>query len=142
MNKKWLVFPLVFAIAGIAIWVYSQPESKLPEGFAVSNGRLELKRIDVATLYAGRVERMLVDEGDEVVEGQVLSELSSAQSRSRLAAAQAVEQQAQKAVIRADAEIDSRRQQQHLAQLEFDNARQMRRENLISSTELKQRSRH
>lgn len=139
MNKKFLTFFLILLIAGAMIWSYLQPESKLPAGFAVSNGRLELKRIDVATLYAGRVEKMLVDEGDEVEVGQILSELSSAQSRSRLAGAQAVEKQAQKAVLRAEAEVNNQRHQQRLAQLEFDNARQMKRENLISATELKQR---
>lgn len=139
MNKKFLTFFLILLIIGAMVWPHLQSESKLPAGFAVSNGRLELKRIDVATLYAGRVEKMLVDEGDEVEAGQILSELSSAQSRSRLAGAQAVEKQAQKAVERAEAEVNNQRHQQRLAQLEFDNARQMRRENLISATELKQR---
>ena len=96
--RKWLILLLAAAAIGATVWFSLQPKNEFPAGFAVSNGRLELKRIDVATLYPGKVKRMLVDEGDEVAEGQVLSELSSDQSRSRLTAAQAVEQQAKKAL--------------------------------------------
>ena len=84
MKKIWIV-PVAAALAAGG-WYYWQQhhQSGLPEGFAQSNGRLELKRFDVASLYAGRVKAMLVDEGSRVEEGDVLAELSSDTSVTRV----------------------------------------------------------
>ena len=144
----------VLLAAGGGWWLYQQQESTaLPDFVFHSNGRLELNRLDVASLYPGRVERVLVAEGDAVKANEVLVELSSAQSSGQLAAAQAATlraaelvqraragvTQAQQAVARADAEIAAYRQQQKVAKLELDNAKQMRREDLVSASELAKR---
>ena len=134
--KKWLGLVLVLLGAGGA-YVYQKEHSRtLPEHIVQSNGRLELQRLDVASLYAGRVKAVLVDEGSEVQEGDVLAELSSDTSSSQLMAAQASEQQAKEvvqraqaaakqareAVARAEAQIAAQQQQQKVAQMEWDNA--------------------
>ena len=83
--KKWL-FLLIFAAAAGGGWYYWQQQeaaAALPPGLLTSNGCLELERFDVASLYPGRVERMLVEEGDMVAQDAVLAELSSAQALSR-----------------------------------------------------------
>ena len=152
--RKVLLAVLLAAAAGGGWWLYQQQESTaLPDFVFHSNGRLELNRLDVASLYPGRVERVLVAEGDAVKVNEVLVELSSAQSSGQLAAAQAATlraaelvqraragvTQAQQAVARADAEIAAYRQQQKVAKLELDNAKQMRREDLVSASELAKR---
>lgn len=152
--RKVLLAVLLAAAAGGGWWLYQQQESTaLPDFVFHSNGRLELNRLDVASLYPGRVERVLVAEGDAVKANEVLVELSSAQSSGQLAAAQAATlraaelvqraragvTQAQQAVARADAEIAAYRQQQKVAKLELDNAKQMRREDLVSASELAKR---
>ena len=152
--RKVLLAVLIAAAAGGGWWLYQQQESTaLPDFVFHSNGRLELNRLDVASLYPGRVERVLVAEGDAVKANEVLVELSSAQSSGQLAAAQAATlraaelvqraragvTQAQQAVARADAEIAAYRQQQKVAKLELDNAKQMRREDLVSASELAKR---
>ena len=152
--RKVLLAVLLAAAAGGGWWLYQQQESTaLPDFVFHSNGRLELNRLDVASLYPGRVERVLVAEGDAVKANEVLVELSSAQSSGQLAAAQAATlraaelvqraragvTQAQQAVARADAEIAADRQQQKVAKLELDNAKQMRREDLVSASELAKR---
>ena len=152
--RKVLLAVLLAAAAGGGWWLYQQQESTaLPDFVFHSNGRLELNRLDVASLYPGRVERVLVAEGDTVKANEVLVELSSAQSSGQLAAAQAATlraaelvqraragvTQAQQAVARADAEIAAYRQQQKVAKLELDNAKQMRREDLVSASELAKR---
>ena len=146
--RKVLLIVLLAAAAGGGWWLYQQQEATaLPDFVFHSNGRLELNRLDVASLYPGRVERVLVAEGDAVKANEVLVELSSAQSSGQLAAAQAATlraaelvqraragvTQAQQAVARADAEIAAYRQQQKVAKLELDNAKQMRREDLVSA---------
>lgn len=152
--RKVLLAVLIAAAAGGGWWLYQQQESTaLPDFVFHSNGRLELNRLDVASLYPGRVERVLVAEGDAVKANEVLVDLSSAQSSGQLAAAQAATlraaelvqraragvTQAQQAVARADAEIAAYRQQQKVAKLELDNAKQMRREDLVSASELAKR---
>ena len=152
--RKVLLAVLLAAATGGGWWLYQQQESTaLPDFVFHSNGRLELNRLDVASLYPGRVERVLVAEGDAVKANEVLVELSSAQSSGQLAAAQAATlraaelvqraragvTQAQQAVARADAEIAAYRQQQKVAKLELDNAKQMRREDLVSASELAKR---
>lgn len=67
------------------------------------NGRLELNRIDVASLYSGRVKAVLVEEGADVKEGDILAELSSETSNSRLEEARAAELRQEEAVGRAKA---------------------------------------
>ena len=152
--RKVLLAVLLAAAAGGGWWLYQQQESTaLPDFVFHSNGRLELNRLDVASLYPGRVDRVLVAEGDAVKANEVLVELSSAQSSGQLAAAQAATlraaelvqraragvTQAQQAIARADAEIAAYRQQQKVAKLELDNAKQMRREDLVSASELAKR---
>ena len=152
--RKVLLAVLLAAAAGGGWWAYHRQEAAaLPDFVVHSNGRLELNRLDVASLYPGRVERVRVAEGDAVKPGDVLVELSSAQSSGQLAAAQAATlraselvqraragvQQAQQAVARADAEIAAYKQQQKVAKLELDNAKQMRREDLVSASELAKR---
>lgn len=133
------VLILVVLVAG-GWYVYQQQNrSNLPAGFTASNGRLELNRLDVASLYAGRVKAVLVDEGSNVQEGDVLAELASESASSQLDAAKAQKQRAQEAVARADAEIKVYEQQRKVAGLELDNAQKLKRDGLVSDTEVAKR---
>lgn len=154
MKKLWILIPLIaVAVIGFFFWQQYQSETELPEGIISSNGRLELERFDIASLYPGRVEQILVEEGEDIAQDQVLAKLSSTQSESQLMAAQAAEQRAnqlvsqaqagrqqgEQAVARAQAEVAARLEQQKVAKMELDNARQMHRENLVSTSELNKR---
>lgn len=61
----------------------------LPEGFAKTNGRIEATEIDISPKYAGRLESVNVDEGDEVKAGQVIARISSPEYEAQLRTAQA-----------------------------------------------------
>ena len=152
--RKLAYLLLVVALAAGGWWAWRQQEAAaLPDYIAASNGRLEMNRIDVATLYPGRIKAVHVNEGDEVAKDAVLVELASDQSAGQLAAARAATEgaedtvqraqagikQAKQTVARAEAEIAAYRQQQKVTKLELDNARQMRRDNLISASEYSKR---
>lgn len=142
MQKKWLLGGVMVAILlaiGVAVLVNVNSTPEMPEGFAGGNGRMELQRMDVATLYAGRVVDMKVDEGDVVKADDVVAELSSDQSTSKLSAARAEKQRAQEAVARAEAEIAAQQQLQKVAQMELDNTRQLKSQALVSASELQRR---
>lgn len=140
MKKLLPAVLLLAALAGGGWYVYQQRhQSGLPAGFTQSNGRLELNRFDVASLYPGRVQKMRVDEGSEVKAGDVLAELSSETSTSRVEAAKAQKQRAEESTARADAEIKAYEQRLKVAQLDLDNALQMRRDELVSDSEVSKR---
>lgn len=152
--KKIITIAIVAALAagGGYYWIQQQ-NSRLPENIVQSNGRLELNRIDVASLYAGRVAKINVDEGDTVKSGDILAELSSETSSSRLEEAQAAELRQQEAVTRAQAaqaqtkqsvtraqaNVESALQQQRVAKLEWDNARKLLADQLVSPSEVTKR---
>ncbi|STZ75689.1 HlyD family secretion protein [Bergeriella denitrificans] len=152
--KKIIFLAVVTALAVGGGWYYrQQQQGKLPAGIAQSNGRLELNRIDVASLYAGRVKAVLAEEGADVKAGDVLVELSNETSESRLAEAQAAavrqreavsraqaaQAQTKQSVARAQANVDAARQQQRVAKLEWDNARRLLADRLVSQSEVTKR---
>ncbi|MDK4681332.1 HlyD family efflux transporter periplasmic adaptor subunit [Kingella negevensis] len=160
---KKLILPIIIlaALGGGGFYAYQRSHtSTLPANIAQSNGRLELNRFDVASLYAGRVKAMNVDEGSEVKAGDVLAELSSDTTTSRVEEAQAGElaaretvqraqagvkqaqaavRQAQEAAARADAQIAAQLHQQKLAQMELNHASQLQSEELVSDAETQRR---
>lgn len=135
---KWIVIIIVIAALGFVAYWFNR-EEPLPEGFISANGRLELNRLDIASLYSGRVQEIKVREGDEVKMSQTLVVLSSEQSTSQLASAFAAKQRLEEAVNRAEAETAAREQQLKLAQMELNNALSLRRDNLISQVEVNRR---
>lgn len=75
-NISKLILPVVIVLIGAGIYFYytnSQTESESMEGFTGGNGRIEAREIDIAAKMAGKIERVLVDEGDYVEEGQLLA---------------------------------------------------------------------
>lgn len=57
---------------------------ELPEGLIQANGRIEGDRISVASKFPGRVQEILVWEGDTVEAGQVMVRLDDTQTRARV----------------------------------------------------------
>ncbi|MFV2029505.1 HlyD family secretion protein [Neisseria sp. S1] len=138
--KKMFVVLVLAVLVLVGLYAYQQRNhNELPEGFSASNGRLELNRLDVASLYAGRIQMVPVDEGSYVKEGDILAELASESASSQLDAAKAQKQRAQEAVARADAEIQAYEQQRKVAGLELDNAQKLKRDGLVSDTEVAKR---
>lgn len=79
-TKTWLLRIATTAlIAGVVffVWRSLQPEN-LPNGFAAGNGRVEAVEIDVATKTSGRVQDIMVKEGDFVSKGQLLARMDTA----------------------------------------------------------------
>lgn len=140
MKLKYFVLGVAaIGAAAVAVWQNQRLQADELTGVVAMNGRLELNRLDVATLYAGRVEEVLVQEGEQVQPHQNLARLSSSQSESQVAAAQAQKQRTEENVARALAEIEAQQQQANVAKLELDNAVKLRRENLVSASEVERR---
>ncbi|MGF6148880.1 putative efflux pump membrane fusion protein [Kingella potus] len=148
----WLLLAAASAAGGF-FYYRAHEAGSLPAGIASSNGRLELNRIDVASLYPGRVKTVNVEEGADVAAGDILAELSSDTSSSRLEEAQAAElrqresvrraqaagEQMRRTVARAQANVEAARQQRKVAKMEWDNARKMLSDHLVSQAEAERR---
>lgn len=134
--KKLILTLIVLGLVGVGVWQNFALQKADYQGIAQVNGRLNLTRLDIATLYAGRVQEILVKEGDTVQKGQVLVRLDDTQVNAKEQQIQAHQQQAREAVQRVRAEQDAVQKQLELAQLELDNAHKLYKDKLISSTEL------
>ena len=80
----------LFAAGGAVAWyAWDQNTAGLPTGFATGNGRIEAEQIDIATRTPGRVDRILVNEGDLIEAGQLLAVMDTRELEAQLARAQA-----------------------------------------------------
>ena len=114
-SRKWIVLTLLALAAGAGgfAWWKLRP-APLPPGFAMSNGRIEATQIDIATKLAGRVQDVLVNEGDFVESGQVVARMDTQVLDAELRQAQAQVSQARNAMATAQAVVDSARERADL----------------------------
>lgn len=94
--SRWLLkaaAALTVVVVLYGVWLFVQPKG-LPAGLASGNGRIEAVEIDIATKTAGRVEDILVDEGDFVTAGQVLARMDTDVLQAQAKQAEAQKQQA------------------------------------------------
>jgi len=88
--KKIIYFILILIVALGAKFAYdyiNKPSAL--EGFAFGNGRIETTQVDISTKLPGRVESVLVNEGDMVKKGDVLARLDSNELNAKLSQAKA-----------------------------------------------------
>lgn len=112
--------------------------SDVPPGFARGTGRLEAEEIHVATKLPGRVAEVLVDEGDLVDEGQVLAQMVAATLEAELAEAHARVEEAKEHRKMAMAALAQRESECALAEKEFDRARGLHEQAVVSEARVDQ----
>ncbi|MDF1486122.1 HlyD family efflux transporter periplasmic adaptor subunit [Ramlibacter sp. H39-3-26] len=105
----------VLAAAGYYAWAQLRPTGP-GAGFASGNGRIEATEIDVATKFAGRVDDILVNEGDFVKAGQPLARMQIQTLEAQRDEARAQRQQALNAAASADAQVTVRESDKMAAQ--------------------------
>lgn len=111
----WRLRPLLIAgaavlcvgIVGYFLWSSFRTSGPGP-GFVSGNGRIEATEIDIATKLAGRVQTMMVDEGDRVVAGQPLAQMQVDVLDAQRDEAKAQYRQAITAVASAEAQVAAR----------------------------------
>jgi HlyD family secretion protein len=90
---------------GAAVYAKWRQSAALPEGLLQANGRIEGDHVSIASKFAGRVERLLVREGDSVTPGQTLVVLDDTQTGARVEQARAQLTQAEARVAQGDASV-------------------------------------
>jgi HlyD family secretion protein len=110
IRQRWPLLVLLMAAAlGGAAYAWKSLRAQGPgEGFVSGNGRIEATEIDVATKLGGRVQEILVDEGDFVTAGQVLAHMQVQTLEAQRDEARARQQQSLTTVASAAAQVSVR----------------------------------
>lgn len=106
---------LFVGIAAYLIWQMTA-DTGLPEGIAGGNGRLEAVEIDISAKTAGRLEDVLVREGDFVRAGQPLARMDIAQLVARKREAEAQLRRAEIAIQTAGSLVAQRQAERSAAE--------------------------
>ncbi|MCL2457424.1 MAG: efflux RND transporter periplasmic adaptor subunit [Desulfobulbus sp.] len=110
MNKLFLPALILILVAAVGWYGWQATHSQGPgQGFASGNGRIEATEVDVATKLAGRVEEILVSEGDFVTVGQPLARMQIQVLQAQREEAKAQQRQAVNVVAAAEAQVAMRR---------------------------------
>lgn len=121
-----------------ATWSVMRPDGAGPR-VVKGNGRLDVQRIEIATKFAGQVLTVPVQEGDTVKAGDMIAQMDPADYQAQLQGVQAMRQRATQAMARAQGEVNVQRIKTNVAQMELDNALEMRKQVLVSESEVKKR---
>ena len=116
-KSRFFVYSLILVaviVAGIFWW--KSQASTLPSGFAQSNGRIEATEIDISTKSPGRIDSILVQEGDFVKAGEVLANMDTRTLKEQLHEVQAQLNQAKSSVVTAQSALSQRKSEQLAAQ--------------------------
>ena len=139
--KTWVILIVVAAAAGVGGYLYWQQQlaSRLPDGLASGNGRIEADQVDVSTKVAGRVENISVKEGDMVEVGQVVARIDTAELDAQLLKAQADVAQAESTVAEAQTVIVQRESELKLAMENLERTSKLAAKGYDTTEKLQQR---
>jgi HlyD family secretion protein len=129
----WAVAVLAIGGGAAAWWILSKPD--LPPGFAGGNGRLEATEIYVATKYAGRVNEVLVKEGDTVEGGQIVARMDTSALDAQLRQAEADITAAEDARDVALAQVQVKKADHEFAKQQYDRSKELVTQGAVSEQE-------
>lgn len=128
---------IVLAAAAAGGYVYwLDVRDRIPAGFARSNGRVEIERVDIAAKFPGRLSEVTVNEGSDVLRGQVLARFDMTEIVAQLAAAKASVHRSHQSVASAEAGVAMREAERNLAQIELDRVIRLVRTSAAPQAEL------
>ena len=102
--RRALVALLIVATVAFLLWRYHGKDDP-NHGLASGNGRIEAAEIDIAAKNGGRVERILVREGDFVTTGQLVARMETEALQAQLRQAEAQLQEAESRVATARSQV-------------------------------------
>ncbi|WP_249976288.1 HlyD family secretion protein [Vreelandella olivaria] len=148
-GKKSLIWVAIAALA-LAVVGYILWQSLAPQGYgsaiASGNGRLEATEIDIATKQAGRIEEILVEEGEFVEAGQLVARMNTntlqaelrqveaelQRSQNALQTARANVAQSESYLAAAEATVHQRQAEQNAARQRYERSNSLLQRNVIS----------
>jgi len=143
MNKKLIAVVLVvIAVVIIGFWVWKYNNKNQKDNVLTLYGNVDIRQVSLAFEQSGRIEKLLVQEGDKVKAGQVLAALNTNALHIQAKQAQAQLKAQQEVIVKQDVgarpeEITQAKAQLASAQAELDktNKNLQRLQILVSSTD-------
>lgn len=108
MKKRILLWGVIVVAVCGAFWLYNAIVNRKPydtEKFVMGNGRIEATEVTISAKLAGRIEKIYIEEGDLVTNGQKLVEMQTDELRADLLKAKASLAEAEAKVKEAEATI-------------------------------------
>ena len=143
MNKKVIAVVLVvIAMIIIGFWAWKYNNKNQKDNVLTLYGNIDIRQVSLAFEQSGRIEKLLVQEGDKVKAGQVLATINTNALHIQAKQAQAQLKAQQEAIVKQDVgarpeEISQAKAQLASAQAELDKANKnlQRLQILVSSTD-------
>lgn len=143
MNKKLIAVVLVvIAVVIIGFWVWKYNNKNQKDNVLTLYGNVDIRQVSLAFEQSGRIEKLLVQEGDKVKAGQVLAALNTNALQIQAKQAQAQLKAQQEVIVKQDVgarpeEITQAKAQLASAQADLDktNKNLQRLQILVSSTD-------
>ncbi len=118
-HSRIYVLPLLLLLLlAAAIGYWKSAQDRLPDGIYMSNGRLEATEVHIASKYPGRLAQVLVREGDQVRQGQLLAVMDSRTLAAQHSQAEAEVMRATENLAVLEANVQLRRSELRLAEQE------------------------
>lgn len=143
-KRKWMLYGplLVVTLVGIGLaWQNLQPPA-LPDGIASGNGRIEATEYDIATKQPGRVDSVLVSEGEMVAAGQMLANMDTENLSAQLREAEARLREAREGRHYAEAIVAQRQSELKYAEAVLTRSLKLVKQGHVSREQLDQDRTH
>ncbi|SEC67818.1 HlyD family secretion protein [Pseudomonas saponiphila] len=121
---------LLLAAGGFGYWKSLQ--DRLPEGLSMGNGRLEATEVQIASKIPGRLAEVRVNEGDKVLQGQLLARMDTRTLEAQRNQAEAEVLRARENLSAAEANVQLRQSEQLLANQELKRSQELFRRGFAS----------
>lgn len=121
---------LLLAAGGFGYWKSLQ--DRLPEGLSMGNGRLEATEVQIASKIPGRLAEVRVNEGDKVLQGQLLARMDTRTLEAQRSQAEAEVLRARENLSAAEANVQLRQSELLLANQELKRSQELFRRGFAS----------
>ncbi|MEQ1079235.1 HlyD family efflux transporter periplasmic adaptor subunit [Acinetobacter seifertii] len=101
MNKKVIaIVVVIIALVIISLWVWKYNNKNQKDNDLTLDGNVDIRQVSLAFEQSGRIEKLLVQEGDKVKAGQVLATLNTNSLEIQAKQAQAQLKAQQEAIVK------------------------------------------
>ena len=114
---------LLLAAGGFGYW--KSLSDRLPEGLSMGNGRREATEVQIASKIPGRLAEVRVNEGDKVLQGQLLARMDTRILEAQRTQAEAEVLRARENFAAAEANVQLRQSELLLANQEFKRSQEL-----------------
>lgn len=136
MKSKIILVILAVVIVALGYVFMLTRQAELPAGIAMGNGRTEAIEVDITTKFGGRLEQVLVKEGDKVDIDQTLARFDTQELAAQLRRAQAEVRRAEQERHFAAAVIAQRKSELSLARKDLERSKGLYENDNISLEQL------